>query len=162
MYYYCIYCEANRCEMLSATIERIIGCRVIYPVRIQHIWSKGSMIDIEKPLIPGYLFLYSDNRLNDLKRLESITGVYKLLRYSDNKAELKDSDRDFAIMMLEYNGIIGKMPVFKVGDKIILDKGILKGIDAKIIKVNKRNCRMQVEMTLAGSSTKMWLDYFEK
>ena len=60
---------------------------------------------------------------------------------------------------LEKNGIIGKTRVYQEGDRIRLCEGAFSGITAEILKVDRRNKRMKIQIRLAGNKVQTWVEY---
>ncbi len=69
----------------------------------------------------------------------------------EKQYELTGSDEAFALMLLRQNGIIGKTQVYQEGQMIRICEGAYEGIETRILKVNRRNMRMQIEIPFAGS-----------
>lgn len=155
---YCIFCETGRCRLIAKEAEILLDCRAIYPKQVQHTWSKGGMIDIEHDLLPGYVFLYAEEKL-DISLLRRISGFIRCLADQDDQIELAGSDKQFAMMLLENDGVIGKTKVYQEGQMIRICEGAYKGTETKILKVNRRNMRMLVEIPFAGMQIKTWVEY---
>ena len=155
---YCLFCETEKCEFVAHTVKQVFECEAISPKQIQHTWQKGAMVDRIRDLLPGYLFLYSEEPLN-LYRCRYLPGVLRCLRTYDNSYELGGSDDAFAKMLLEKEGIIGKTEVYQEGDRIHLTEGAFSGLKAKILKVDHRAGRMQIEIPFARRLVKTWVEY---
>lgn len=141
---------------------QILPCRAISPKQVQHTWSKGKMVDIVHDLLPGYVFLYMDDPL-ELAALRRVQGIIRCLRTEDEEKkrhyELTGSDEQFALMLLHKDGVIGKTKVYQEGDRIRITQGAYEGTETKILKVNRRNMRMQIEIPFAGRSIRTWVEY---
>ena len=136
-----------------------MGCRAIYPKQIQHTWPKGKMIDLEHDLLPGYVFLYAADQPLSVVSLHSIKGVIRVLQDQDRRCELSGSDEQFALMLLRKNGVIGKTRVYREGQMIRICESAYEGVETRILKVNHRNKRMQIEIPFANQSVKTWVQY---
>ena len=117
------------------------------------------MADIEHDLLPGYVFLYSENRRLRGESLRAIEGVIRCLADQENRYELSGSDEQFALMLLQSNGVIGKTKVYQEGSLIRICQGVYEGVEARILKVNHRNTRMQIEIPFASQNIKTWVEY---
>lgn len=159
VYTYCLFCETAKCNYVANSCEQILGCRAIYPKQIQHTWSKGKMIDLEHDLLPGYVFLYSAEQPLPLVALHSVNGVIRILQDQDRRCELSGSNEQFALMLLRKDGVIGKTKVYREGQMIRICKGVYEGVETRILKVNHRNMRMQIEIPFANQSVKTWVQY---
>lgn len=159
MFTYCLFCETLKCEYVANTIMHRLSCRAISPKTIQHTWSEGKMVDIEHDLLPGYVFLYFENAPLDIASLRSIQGIIRCLSSTDKQFELSGSDEAFALMLLQKDGVIGKTPVYQEGQMIRICEGAYEGVETKILKVNRRNMRMQIEIPFAGRQVRTWVEY---
>ena len=157
---YCVFGKTQRCEEIAKRLEQKLPCRAIYPRRIQHTWSKGKMVDLEHILLPGYVFVYvQDETELDTGYLRHFDGVLKVLSYDDDSCELKGQDAEFARMILENDGVLGKLPVYEEGQWLQIKEGPLKGVESQILKVNRRNHRMLIEIPFADTKVKTWVEY---
>ena len=167
---YTLFCDTSKCKTLAGRIADRLNCKVIYPQQVQHTWSQGKMVDIQHDLLPGYIFLYlEDDKAEERPGADAdlqasikglnIAGIYYCLHYNDGTYALKGSDEQFALMLLRNDGIIGKTKVYQVGDRIMLQKGAYAGVDTKILKVDHRNRRIQIEIPFARMFIKTWVEY---
>ena len=161
---YVIFCDTTKCKSIAKRIAEHLNCRAIYPQQVQHTWSQGQMVDIPRDLLPGYIFLYVDEDINDSDLRASISGanvsgIYYCLHYNDGTYALQGIDEQFALLLLHNDGVIGKTKVYQVGDRIVLQKGAYAGVDTKILKVDHRNRRMQIEIPFANMMIKTWVEY---
>ncbi len=159
VYTYCVYCQTQKCSHAAIQIQQIFHCRVIQPKREQLKWVKGKPIRETHDLLPGYLFLYADQEIEQPQTLREIMGVVRCLSDQEHRYILQGNDRTFALMLLENGGMIGKMKVYREGDKIRLCDGIYTGVETEIVKVNRRNLRMLVRIPFAGMQVETWVEY---
>ena len=159
MHAYCLFCETAKCNFVAAAAIQRFGCQALYPKQIQHTWSKGKMVDISHDLLPGYVFLYAENEPLVPSALHSLQGVIRCLKNSDGQYELTGEDERFALMLLEKGGVIGKTKVYREGQRIHICKGVYEGLETRILKVNHRNQRMQIEIPFANMLVKTWVEY---
>ncbi len=159
MYVYCLFCLTAKCDKVARLAERLTGCRALYPKQIQHTRSNGRIVDIEHPLLPGYVFLYSEDQPLLMSRFWGLEGVLRCICDDKNEPELTGDDEAFALMLLEKGGIIGKTPVFVEGQMIRVCKGAYCGLESRVLKVNRRNMRMQIEIPFANRMVKTWVEY---
>ena len=62
-------------------------------------------------------------------------------------------------MLLEKDGVIGKTQVDQEGQIIRIAGGVFEGVTAKILKVERRLSRMQIEIPFARQLVKTWVEY---
>ena len=156
---YCLFCETVKCERVASIAEREFGCIAISPKQIQHTWLNGKMVDIVHDLLPGYVLLYSEEAPLDARRIQSIQGVIRCLHTTDGQYELRGSDEQFALMLLDKNGVIGKTKVFQEGQRIRICEGSYEGLETRILKVNRQKRRMQIEIPFANMTVRTWVEF---
>ena len=138
MYTYCLFCETGKCGYVARAVMQKIPCRTLSPKQVQHTWAKGKMVDIEHDLLPGYVFVYTENERLDVALLRPIQGIIRCLSSQDREYELTGSDEQFALMLLHKDGVIGKTKVYEEGQMIRICQGAFEGVETKILKVNRR------------------------
>ena len=62
-------------------------------------------------------------------------------------------------MLLRKDGVIGKTPVYQEGQMIRIREGAFFGVEARILRVNRRNMRMQLELPFDHCPVKTWVEY---
>ncbi len=159
MYIYCLFCETQKCRSVVRAVTQRIPCRAIYAQQIQHTRSQGKMVDIAHDLLPGYVFLYLEDKPLNMALLWTIDGVIRCLSSMGKQYELTGSDEQFAIMLLRKDGVIGKTAVYQEGQMIRICEGAFEGTETKILKVNHRNMRMQIEIPFADRQIRTWVEY---
>ena len=118
MYTYCLFCETNKTGYVSRAVSEMTGCRTICPKQIQHTWAKGGGTrDMVNDLMPGYIFLYYEDKA-DISLLHSVQGVIRCLSSTAGEYELTGQDEQFALMLLEKDGVIGRTKVYREGQMI--------------------------------------------
>ena len=156
---YCLFCETQQCPAIACRIEATLPCRAIYPQMEQLKWVKRQPIRERHPLLPGYIFLYAEKELEHPEDLTRINGVLRRLGTKDDRWTLRDEDEAFAMMLLQKDGVIGKTPVWQEGDTIHIRDGAYKGLSTRILRVDRRNKRMQIEIPFANRQVTTWVEY---
>ena len=159
MYIYCLFCATEKCDNIAKTAMELFDCRALSPKQVQHTWSKGKMIDRENDLLPGYVFLYFQDQVENIAVFHSINGVIRCLSDTSKQFELTGADEQFALMLYQKNGVIGKTTVYREGQRIHVCKGAFEGLETKILKVNHRNSRILIEIPFAMRPVKTWVEY---
>lgn len=159
MYTYCLFCETSKTAFIAKAAAEITGGKALRPRQIQHTWAKGGGTrDVENDLMPGYAFLYCDEKA-DISRLHMLQGVIRCLSSTAGEYELTGQDEQFALMLLEKDGVIGKTRVYREGERIRIAGGAFEGVKAIILKVERRLSRMQVEIPFVNQKVKTWVEY---
>lgn len=158
MYTYCLYCECGKSSYVGGALHAILGCQTIIPKQVQHTWSRGRMINRIHDLMPGYLFLYHKDPIN-ISVCQQTQGVVHCLRTTDGQYELQDTDKGFALVMLERKGILGKTQVVEKDGRLELTPKSFRGAKVQILRVDHRNSRMQLEIHFLRQTIKTWVEY---
>ena len=158
MYAYCLFCETGKCRFIVREVMGLLACTAISPKQVQHTWSKGRMVDRIRDFLPGYVFVYSEEKL-EISQVRYIPSVLRCLKSSDLCYELAGADEAFARMLLDQGGMIGKTPVYEEDQQIRLTEGAFAGVNARILKVDHRAQRMQIEIPFARRLVKTWIEY---
>ncbi len=160
MYTYCLFCETASCIYITKIAEAILPCKAIQPKQVQHRLKKGKVDDVIRDFMPGYVFLYfEEDPFPGIMQLPLIPGVHRFLGDSNNKYVLTGIDEQFAMMLREKNGLIGKMTVYEAGERLHLDKSDLDIFDVSILKVDRRKCRMKIQITFADNPVTTWVEF---
>ena len=142
MYIYCLFCETVKTGYVAKAVSEMTGCKSLCPKQVQHTRARGGGTqDIINDLLPGYVFLYCEEKA-DVSFLKAVQGVIRCLSNTAGEYELTGQDEQFALMQLEKNGIIGKTQVYREGQRIRIAGGAFEVVSAKILKVEHRLSRM--------------------
>ena len=72
---YCVFCRSGYEKTIANEIQAGVACAAL-PVRKEKRENhKGKWLAFETVVLPGYLFLYAEQALNDGDRLEVISPV---------------------------------------------------------------------------------------
>ena len=159
MYTYCVFCETQKCKMIAIQAEQMFGCRAISPKQEQLKWVKHEAVRETHDLLPGYIFLYAEEAIEQPRMLRRIPGVIRCLSDQEHQYILQGSDETFALMLLKKNGVIGKTRVYQEGDRIRICEGAYAGLETMILKVNRRNMRMLIRIPFGGMQVETWVEY---
>ncbi len=159
VYTYCVFCLTQKCTNVAIQVQQIFDCKVIRPKKEQLKWVKREAIRETHDLLPGYIFLYSEHELENTYMLREILGVIRCLSDQEHRYLLQGNDEAFALMLFEKNGVIGKTKVYEEGDRIRICDGAYAGLETKILKVNRRNMRMLIQIPFAGMQVETWVEY---
>ena len=105
MYVYCLFCVTQRCAVIAKLMEVRGAYRAFSPRIIRKQRKKGENIERSFDLLPGYVFIYSEERLTDYRAFFGIDGVIRRVGRRDDGYELEGPDLDFAMKLLEKDGI---------------------------------------------------------
>lgn len=149
---YCLFCETQKCATIAKLIEKTRGIPCISPQVIQRKWVKGTSQEICHAMLPGYIFLYPEEKLEKPIR---IPGIIRTL----GNGELKSEDLAFASMIWEQKGVLGIIRLAEEGDRCIVDDPLWQRMEGKITKVDRGRKRCCVEFIFDNTVRTVWLGY---
>ena len=158
MYYYCIFCDTYHSKEIADTINRRFGVQTISPkVQKSHL-KKGKLEKIEKEMLPGYVFLCTEETMETLYyQLRSLTGVYRILGRLEDGFSLTGADLFFAEQLFRQSGLIDIQRIYKEGDRVVLKDNLFLGMHGTIKKYECRNARALVEFEFDGKTRSIWV-----
>ena len=159
MYFYCFFCATVKCALVASTIRQRFGMTAFSPRIIQRKWIKGACFEEEKPYLPGYVFVCSEAPIENFVEIRMMEGVIRCLGQRDEGYRLQGDDLKFAKMLYEHDGVLGIMKTYREGDRVKLVKSMLGDFDARIVKLDPRKGRAQLQYDFDGSSYKVWVGY---
>ena len=159
MYFYCLFCATVKCELIASAIRQRFDLNAYSPRIVQRKWIKGACFEEEKPYLPGYVFVCSEEPIENFIEIRRMEGVLRCLGQRDEGYRLQGSDLQFARMLYENDGVIGIMKTYREGDRVKLAKHMLGGFNARIIKLDPRKGRAQLQYDFDGTSYKVWVGY---
>ncbi len=129
--------------------------RLFLPKRALLVRRAGKVSRKELPVFPGYVFLETE-RVDEETRwqIRHIEGFYRFLKNSgNNPTPLSDKDRALLHHFISFGkrADISKV-TFDENDRIVVLEGPLKGLEGKIIKVDRRKSRAKVILDLYEKS----------
>ena len=159
MFTCCLFCETAKCDYVATAAMQAFDCKAISPKQIQHTWDKGHMTDRIHQLLPGYVFLYFEDRLPEAWELRKLDRIIRCLRTTDMIHQLRDRDEQFAMMLLRKDGVIGKTKVTEQDGRFTIADETFDDTETKILKVDRRNHRMKIEIHFQFSRVQTWVEY---
>lgn len=116
-----------------------------------------------EPFFPGYVFLQTDE--TDGAKLRTLAKFPGFLRYLPSTTDinpLSKPDLEIVTSMLKFGTTIEIIPVmFDENDRIIILDGPFKNLPGKIIAVNRRNKRVNIQLDFMNGMRVIGLTYEE-
>ncbi|MEI6100790.1 MAG: transcription termination/antitermination NusG family protein [Eubacteriales bacterium] len=149
---YCAFCRTNREENAAMQINRLyasLGMQAIVPVRIIKERCRGALREVRKPLLPGYVLIYSNFHLRP-SMIRSVEDVIKLLCYPGGEYALNGEDLAYANFVHINNGVIGISDILCEGKEVKVLSGPLEELNGTIIKLDRRKQRVLMRVRFDG------------
>lgn len=123
---------------------------IYFPRRTLYIRKLGIKKKQITPVFPGYIFLETEYLSADLYWvLRKIEGFYRFLPDNKNPLALTDADREILHHFLSFGEITQPSKAyFDENARICITEGPLKGLEGKILKVDKRKQRVKVVLDM--------------
>ena len=155
---YCLFCRSQFSDDIAKMAGRLYGGIAFCPKQIQHTFKAGRMVDLVHKLLPGYVFIFTNEDVDATIR-RRIPNVLKLLGDEKSGYKLMGNDLAFAMMLLKNNGVLGKTAVNEVDGILSLTPDSDLGTNARILKVERRKHRMKVEFSFDNQTIATWVEY---
>ena len=152
MYCYCLFCETQRCRIIARMIEKVYGITAISPIIMQREWKKNTYHEVARDWLPGYIFLYSEEKL--IPHFEFM-GI---LRWVGN-GELEGQDLAFAETIYNQDGIMGTIRLAEEGDRCAVQDPMWEKLQGTILKVDRGRKRCCVEFEFDQQRRTVWVGY---
>ena len=150
---YCVFCKTAYEEKTARYINKLYGgagVNAIAPVRILKERNRGVTKEVKKPLMQGYVFIFSDIKIEP-RLISSVEDVIKLLRYQNGEYELLGPDLEYAEFISSNNGVIGISDIICVGKEVKVVSGPLEEYKGTIVKLDRRKQRVLLRVTIGGT-----------
>ena len=157
MYAYCLFCQTQRCEVIAKLMEIRGVDRAFSPHIIRKQRKQGVNVERRFDLLPGYVFIYNKDRLTDYRLFYGMNGVIRRVGRREDGYELEGSDLDFAMKLLEKDGLVGGMRACRIGEEVTLEDPLFSGCQGKVTEIDYRKERAKVEFVFDKNSCSTWV-----
>lgn len=161
-YVYCVSCDAGSESMLRDDLLRQLPDTVVlYPVFDREELKGGVWTVKTRPLIAGYVFVYSETPIEPFEfyRCERVNRVLGYLEKGHNEYALTGQDLEFARWIFSHEGHIGVSKAMLVGDQTKIIDGPLKRYEGEILKIDRRRRSALVAVSVGESIKNIWLSF---
>ncbi len=163
MNYYVIQVETRGEEKYLRLAEKILLSnnyppkefgRLIWPRRKLSIRKRGIKKNLLAPIFPGYVFWESEEVIPEVYWiLRKVSGFYKFLKTNQDIEPLPGGEKKLLLHFMSFGEVADKSIVmFDENSKIKVLEGPMKGLEGKIISVNKRKKRAKIKLSLYEDS----------
>ena len=107
----------------------------------------GAWHDEERLLLPGYVVAVTSDPWRLMRLLRQVSGLTRLLTMGEAFLPLSDDDRGWIERWThEGDRTIPMSVAHKVGDKLVVTEGPLKGHEAMIVRIKRRQSLAELEI----------------
>lgn len=155
----CLFCHTGKENEVVRVIEERGWGRALFPQRIKRVMKAGAWTDEPAPLLPGYIFVYSDPIDREMKDFRSLQHVIRVLTYADGTDTLFGRDLDFAHWLWGLDGRVEVMKAAQVGDRVEIIDGVFRQLHGTITRMDRRRKTIRVALETEGTPKQIWLAY---
>lgn len=159
-YVRCLFCATGKEEAVVKAIEAAGRGRALFPQRTKRILKNRVWEERPYALLPGYVFVYSDEERAEYAGFSGAQFIIRTLSYGNGGGNiLVGRDREFADWLWRLGGRVGVMKALQVGDRIEIVDGVFKQLRGVITKMDKRRKTVRVDLDAGGVIRRIWLAY---
>ncbi|MFP4637014.1 MAG: antiterminator LoaP [Spirochaetaceae bacterium] len=157
MQYYVIQVETrNEQKFVRLAGQRVSEeiPRIVWPRRKLSIRRRGRTREELAPIFPGYVFVETEElSTEDYWELRRVPGFFRFLKSNRNVQPLSEADRRLLVHFLSFGEVVEKSKVtYGKDQRIEVLEGPLKGLEGRIVKVDKRKGRAKVKLDMYDES----------
>ena len=165
--FYCIWIKTGEEEKYIDEMQpRLNACEygfsgMLYFPKKKMRLKKGK--EFIEPIFPGYVFLETEEEDNfHLAELKNGKSFIKFLPQTGKAQALSSNDRAIIESLVKFGSVIPIIKAtFDVNDRIVILDGPFKDIPGKIVAVNRRNKRVNIELEIMNGVRMVGLTYEE-
>jgi len=157
MYIYCVYCATQRCDRIAEVMEACGVRRAFSPKIVRHQRRRGQNETVYYDLLPGYVFMYSDQEILGLTEYRWIDGIIREAGRAEDRYDLTGEDRRFAEQLYEKDGLVGAMSLVRRGEQVSLSDPLFQGSRGVITRIDYRKQRVRVDFSFNNTACHTWV-----
>lgn len=155
----CLFCETGKEPWVVNAIRTKGWGEAIFAQSVKAVWRNREWMEVNTPLMPGYIFVYSTEEEDRYASFSGIEHVIRVLKYSDGREILEGDDRAFAEWLQGIDGKVGMMQAVQEGERVEIVDGVFKALHGTVVKMNRRRRKMCVLIEMQGHPIQIWLSY---
>lgn len=153
--WYALYTRSRHEKFVESELLKK-GIEAFTPkVTLKKRWSDRTKY-VEEPIFKSYCF--GRFCLKDKIRVVSQPGVVCMVHFNKNYIPLQDSVVNSLKILVENELKIDPCPYLKVGERVAIRKGPLKGFEGYIVEKRSKNTTLVVTVDAIASSVKCVVD----
>lgn len=155
----CLFCETGTETNVARVIHDSGWGDAIFAQRVRFLKKGKEWKQVNAPLLPGYVFMYTDQQDNLAIDWRRLPHLIRVLRYEDGNELLLGRDLEFADWLWCMNGQIGVVKTVQVGDHVEIVEGMFKELSGRVLHVNQRQRKVFVLLDTPSISIHTWLAF---
>ena len=128
--------------------------RILWPRRRLTIRRRGKKKEELAPIFPGYVFIETEELTpENYWAVRHLPHFFQFLRSNHNVQPLSGADERLLVHFLSFGEVVDKSKVtFSENSRIEVLEGPLKGLEGRVVKVDKRKGRAKVKLDMYNES----------
>lgn len=153
--WYALYTKSRHEKFVESELLKK-GIEAFTPkITLKRRWSDRIRY-VEEPIFKSYCF--ARFCLKDKIRVVSQDGVVTMVHFNNNYIPIQDSVINSLKILIENELKIDPCPYLRVGERVVIRKGPLKGFEGYIIEKRNKNTTLVVSVDAIASSVKCVVD----
>ena len=157
MYVYCLFCRTQRCDRIAEVLQCCGVDHAFSPKIVGRHRRKGILLDQTYDLLPGYVFVYSEQEWQDLTPYRWVDGLLHHVGRVEDGRELTGADRTFALDLLDLEGCVRPATLIQEGEQVRLQDSFFAGGRGTVTRVDYKRQRARVSFTFDGLDCSVWI-----
>ena len=157
MFAYCLFCRTQRCHVIADLLEKKGADRAFSPQIISRQRKQGKLEEVRHDLLPGYVFVFTEEEQKTFDLFRGIDGIIRCLRNDDGTMNLTRADYRFAMELRDKDGLIGALTVLKEGEKVRIKDSVLENYGGTIESIDHRKQRAKVRFRFDNQERTAWV-----
>ncbi|UCC94925.1 MAG: UpxY family transcription antiterminator [Candidatus Omnitrophota bacterium] len=154
-HWYALYTKPRHEKFVEAQLLRK-GIEAFTPkVTLRRRWSDRNKL-IQEPLFKSYCFARFS--LQDRVKIVSQQGVLTVVHFNQQYIPIDDTVIGSLKILSENRITLDPCPYLKVGDRAVIRKGPLKGVEGLVIEKRNRNTTLVISVNAIVSSVQCVVD----
>lgn len=162
---FCISVRTGFEEKFKESVEPVFEKSLKSVSGIIHLLKKKMRLKTGKEyydqFFPGYVFLETEETdAAKFRFFRKGKGFLRFLPSNQDLRPLENKDLEIVKTIMNCGSTVGILPVtFDKNDRIVITEGPLKDMSGKVVAVNKRNKRLNIELDFMGNAKIVGLSY---
>lgn len=162
---FCISVRTGFEEKFKESVEPVFEKSLETVNGIVHLLKKKMRLktgkEYSEQFFPGYVFFETEE--NDAAKFRFFhkgKGFLRFLPSGSLPRPLENKDLEIVKTIMNCGSVMGIVPVdFDKNDRIVIVEGPLKDMSGKVVAVNRRNKRLNIELEFMGGAKIVGLSY---
>lgn len=153
--WYALYVKTGRELSIKKRLEDTTSDSLSFhvPIRVMRIRKQGKYIEQKNVLFPGYILVKGDLINTNYREARLIPDVYRWISSDNGPLAMSSSEaKVLETLLRDSDNIIPSEIEYVVGQDIKIISGPLKGLEANIVKLNRRKERVTVSIPFYDSN----------